>query len=286
MTATTCAPPQWFQRAIGEQPEHRDIVAGRTKLHYRSWGNRELPAVILVHGAGGNSSWWDHVGPLLVGHHVIAPDLSGHGDSDYRNSYELEVWADELVAIIAAEKVDRPVVIGHSLGGRVAVTGAVDHPWAVRGVVCIDTPLIYRPQTHEVLPDRNRRHRVYATADDAIERFRTLPPQETILPYVGRHIAAESLEQVEGGWTWKFDPSVFRRRPSLEEALGRLSRPTVLLRCEKGVVPTGMAVEMQRLASLPLSVIELPGSGHHPMLDQPRVLLSVLSNLLDGWPRA
>jgi pimeloyl-ACP methyl ester carboxylesterase len=276
--------PGWFDRAVAQRARHRDLqVAGR-RIHYRMWGDAALPALLLVHGAGANSSWWDHIAPQLSGFHCVAPDLGGHGDSDHRDSYDIPEWTSEVLAVAAAERLYRPVVIGHSLGGRVAVAAGGAHPESISGVAFIDSPLNRQPPGEESPHRRERPHRVYADAQQAVARFRTLPPQETVLPYVQRHVARQSLRPVEGGWTWKFDPFVFRRRPSLQRELAALRRPAVLLRCEQGLVDVAMAAEMQRLAAGPLTVVELPAAGHHPMLDQPLVLVAALNALLAARP--
>jgi len=218
------------------------------------------------------------------GYHLVAPDLSGHGDSEHLASYDVRGWAEEILAAAGAEDLQQPVVIGHSLGGRVAINAGVDHANCISGVAFIDSPLSYQ-QPDEDPPYRwDRPHRVYAEADEAIERFRTLPPQETLLPYVRRHIARESLKRIDRGWTWKFDPLVFDRRPPLQEELARLAGPVALLRCEHGLVDVAMAAEMQRLATRPFPVIDLPAAGHHPMLDQPLTVVTALTTLLHVWP--
>jgi pimeloyl-ACP methyl ester carboxylesterase len=276
--------PAWFQRAVIERPEHRELQFGTTRLHYRTWGDPSLPGLILVHGAGANSSWWDHIAPLISTHHIIAPDLSGHGDSDHRPSYDLRSWAGEVAAIMAAEGLDRPVVVGHSLGGRVAVALASEPQDPLSGVVLIDSPLRRDAPAEQSRPHRRRRpHRVYASTDQAIERFRTLPEQQAVLPYVRRHIAAASLTPVDGGWTWKFDPLVFSRQPPRPDSFTRLTCRVALFYCEKGLVDREMAAEMQRLVRRPFRTVELPDAGHHPMLDQPLVLVSALTTLLQMW---
>jgi pimeloyl-ACP methyl ester carboxylesterase len=283
-SATETEIPNWFAQAVAQEPQHHQVVAGSLRVSYRAWGNPALPGLVLVHGAGANSAWWDHIAPRIVTHHVVALDLSGHGDSDHHRAYEAGLWADEVAAVIEAASMHEPVVVGHSLGGRVAVRTAVEHPEAVSGVAFVDSPLNYQPSEEEPPYVQDRPHRVYSDPEDAVERFRTLPPQDVLLPYVRRHIARQSLRPVEGGWSWKFDPGIFRRRPPLEDELQRLARPAALLRCEHGMVDAGMAADMQRLVRSGLPVIELPDAGHHPMLDQPLVLVTALTTLLGVWP--
>jgi pimeloyl-ACP methyl ester carboxylesterase len=277
--------PAWFTRALDAAPDHRDVVVAGARVHYRSWGPAGAPGVVLVHGGAAHSGWWDHVAPLLTGYRVVALDLTGHGDSDRRDAYDPLLWAREVVAVAAAEELDRPVVIGHSMGGWVAVTVGVEHPGAVAAVAFVDSPLNDQAPDEARLRERRRPHRVYPDAAEAVARFRTLPSQEVLLPFVREHVARGSLHPVEGGWTWKFDPDFFGTRLRLRDLLPQLRGPVVLLRCEHGLVGPAMATEMAGLVPAGLPVVDLPDAGHHPMLDQPLALVAALRTLLAVWPQ-
>jgi pimeloyl-ACP methyl ester carboxylesterase len=277
--------PAWFEQALAQEPEHRDVVVAGARVHYRSWGPAGGPGVVLVHGGAAHSGWWDHIAPLLPGHRVVALDLTGHGDSDRRQAYDPLLWAREVVAVAAAEDLDRPVVIGHSMGGWVAVTVAVEHPGAVAAVAFVDSPLNDQPPDEQRLSERRRPHRVYRDAAEALARFRTLPAQDVLLPFVREHVARGSLREVEGGWTWKFDPDFFGTRLRLRDLLPLVRCPVTLLRCEHGLVSPAMATEMAGLVPAGLPVVDLPDAGHHPMLDQPLALVAALRTLLAVWPQ-
>ena len=272
--------PTWFVQALAQQPEHRDVVVAGARVAYRTWGPADAPGVVLVHGGAAHSGWWDHVAPLLTGHRVVALDLTGHGASDRRAAYDPLLWAREVVAVAAAEDLRRPVVIGHSMGGWVAVTVGVEHPADVSGVVVIDSPLNDQPPDEERLRERRRPHRVYPTVEEAAARFRTLPPQEVLLPFVREHVARGSLRPVEDGWTWAFDPDFFGTRLRLRDLLPGVRVPITLLRCEHGLVSADMAAAMAGLVEGDLPVVELPDAGHHPMLDQPLALVAALRTVL------
>jgi pimeloyl-ACP methyl ester carboxylesterase len=278
--------PAWFTRALAAAPEHRDVDVDGARVHYRAWGRRGLPGLVLVHGGAAHSGWWDHIAPQLSSHRVVAIDLSGHGDSGRREVYDMRQWAREVVTVVAAEDLGRPVVVGHSMGGWVAVTVGVDHADVVSAVAYIDSPLNDQPPEESRLAERRRPTRVYPTREEAAGRFRTLPPQEVLLPYVREHVARESLRAVEGGWTWKFDPNFFGRRLLLRDLLPQLNAPVALFRCEHGLVSPEMAAEMRGLVPGTLPVVDLPDAGHHPMLDQPLSLVTGLRTLLALWPAA
>ncbi|NEK56321.1 alpha/beta hydrolase [Geodermatophilus sabuli] len=278
-------PPAWFLRAVATPPVHRDVRVGGVPVHYRVWGPPGRPGLVLVHGGAAHSGWWDHVAPLLDTHTVVALDLSGHGDSGRRPSYGTAVWAREVLAVAAAEQLRRPVVLGHSMGGWVALTLGVEHAGDVAGVAVIDSPLDRQPPEERELRDEPRVHRVHPTVEAAVARFRTLPPQEVYLPAVREHVARGSLRAVEGGWTWKFDPAFSGDRPPVRRLLPRLGAPAALFRCEQGLVSREMAAEMAALVPGGLPVVDLPEAGHHPMLDQPLALVTAVRTLLAVWPR-
>src|SRR5215207_5763989 len=202
--------PAWFQQAIGRAPEHRDVEVAGTRIHYRAWGDPALPGLVLVHGGAAHSGWWDHIAPQLRSHRVVALDLSGHGDSGRRSAYDMTLWAEEVVAVAADAGLHSPVVLGHSMGGWVALTIGVEHPEAVSAVAVIDSPLVREPPEEERLRERQRPHRPYPSAEEAMTRFRSLPPQDVLLPcpaalfrcekgLVTREMAVDMAGLVPGG---------------------------------------------------------------------------------------
>ena len=278
--ASIVGAPAWFRRAIATSPVHREHSVGGCPVHYRVWGYPEWPGLVLIHGGGAHSGWWDHIGPLLDTHRVVALDLSGHGDSGRRPAYDLSLWSDEVMAVAAAEGLVQPTLVGHSMGGWVTAATAARHGSSVGAAVIIDSPLIDQPPEEEELRQRRRPTHVYPSREDAITRFITTPEQEVLLPYIARHIAKESVRPVEGGWTWKFDPALFGRRTALRELLPQIQVPLAIVRCEQGLVGEEMARDIGGLAGGRASVIALPAAGHHPMFDQPLALVTALRSLL------
>jgi pimeloyl-ACP methyl ester carboxylesterase len=285
-TTDEAAVPEWFLQAVATTPEHRGIEVDGARVHYRAWGDPSLPGLVLIHGGAAHSGWWDHIAPQLHSHRVVALDLTGHGDSGRRDAYDMKIWAREVVAVAEAEELQRPVVLGHSLGGWVALTVGVEHPDAVAAVAVIDSPIDRQPPEDERLRDRRRPHRPYPTAEDAMARFRTIPAQDVVLPYVLAHVARGSLRDDSDGWRWKFDPNFWGTRPLLLQLLPQLTGPVALFRCEKGLVTPEMATEMAALVGGRLPVVDLPDAGHHPMLDRPLTLVAGVRTLLAVWPPA
>ena len=109
-----------------------------TKLAYRRYGTRGTPIVLL--GGFIEPSWvWHRVAPLLArGHRVFALDLPPFGYSQRRGPYTLARWAVLVQGFTRRLGLERPVLVGHSLGAAVAVSIAADHPRATSGIVLLD----------------------------------------------------------------------------------------------------------------------------------------------------
>ncbi len=276
--------PGWFVRAIAQRPEIRSAEVEGARINYRVWGEVGRPGLVLVHGGSAHSGWWDHVAPQLTSHRVVALDLSGHGDSDRRPQYDLATWAREVLAVAAAEGLDKPVVVGHSMGGWVSATLGGLYGDRITAIAILDSPLNDQPPEEARMQERRQPTRVYESIEQAMLRFKTIPPQDVVLPYVQAHMGPQSLRPVEGGWTWKFDPLLFGRRILLRELLATLGCPAALFRSEHGLVTPEMAEEMAQIASNHFAVVDVPAAGHHPMLDQPLALVTGLRTLFTFWP--
>jgi pimeloyl-ACP methyl ester carboxylesterase len=278
--------PAWFRAALAAPATVCTIDVDGAQISYRCWGGDTPSGLVLVHGGAAHACWWDHVGPLLASdRRVLALDLSGHGDSGRRDRYSLDGWAREVIAVAAAAGLtEPPVIVGHSMGGFVALRAAGLFGADLKGIAVIDSPV--RDLTPEEQAAREERAfgplRVYPTRAAVMARFRPIPDQPT-LPYVREHVAATSIRPVEGGWTWKFDPAVFGRTGGPLTLLRQLDCRVALFFAEHGIVPPDTTELMYDKLGQRAPVIEIPAAGHHVMLDQPIALVTGLRTLLSDW---
>jgi pimeloyl-ACP methyl ester carboxylesterase len=280
--------PDWFTKALATLPEHHNATVDGARIHYRRWGSPERPGLVLVHGGAAHSGWWDHVAPLLAGEYcVVALDLSGHGDSDRRERYEMDTWAREVLGVAEESRLaDPPIVVAHSMGGWVGITVAAEHGNSIAGLILLDS-MVTRPDPEEEAARVGVAFgplRVYRTLDEAVSRFRTVPGQPTSLPEVIDHVARESLRPVAGGYTWKFDPKIFDRRAVPHgEMLQHVRSRVALFRAEHGLVSPDIGAYMYEQLGRIAPIVEVPLAWHHVMLDQPIALVTGLRALLADW---
>jgi pimeloyl-ACP methyl ester carboxylesterase len=120
--------------------EQRVAVAPDVELHVEVRHGTTAP-VVLVHGLASNLRLWDGVAERLhaSGHTVIAVDQRGHGRSDAPDAgYEIDTAVADLLALIEALGLERPLLAGQSWGGSVVLELAWRHPATVRGITCVD----------------------------------------------------------------------------------------------------------------------------------------------------
>jgi len=285
--------PEWFVEALACKPEHSDIVADDCRIHLRAWGSHDLPPLLLVHGGAAHSGWWDHIGPFFSKtHRVIAPDLSGHGDSGTRAEYRHRTWAREVLAAANAEGPSgRPTIVGHSMGGSVASAAAGHYGEQIDSIINIDSPLRDEAPEEARLRDRNKLPRAYRSKEEILQRFRPVPAQSTVLPYIWSHIADQSIRHTSDEWFWKFDPAIFHVRmgriptdeEKLERAMSEMRCRIGYIRSEAGSVSDEMAARIRSMLQLRGPFVELAAAGHHPMLDQPLALVATIRTLLEMW---
>ena len=120
-------------------PRDEFIELNGLSFHYRDFGGRGQP-LVLLHGLASNARIWDMTAPLLAERfRVLALDQRGHGLSGKPDDgYDFQSVAGDLHAFLEAIGLERPALAGHSWGGNVALQFAADWPDAVSGLILVD----------------------------------------------------------------------------------------------------------------------------------------------------
>ena len=146
---------------LTDYPASQIYFSQRLRLHYVDWGNPTAPPLILVHGGRDHCRSWDWVALALKDrYHVIAPDLRGHGDSEWVNGsgYSMIDYVYDLAQLVRQKHLAPVTLLGHSLGGRVCLEYAGIYPERVARLIAIEGlgPSRRITDTHSAVPAHQR----------------------------------------------------------------------------------------------------------------------------------
>lgn len=283
--------PDWFARALELPFESGRAEAEGAGVSWKAWGKRGKPGLILIHGGVAHKQWWDAIGPHLARRRrVVALDLTGMGDSDWRDEYRMETYAAEVRAAgEAAGAFDggKPFIAGHSFGGFVTLMSTIAYGADLKGAAVLDSPM-KPPEEQRRSPAPRRGGKVYDRYEDALLRFRLLPNQPCANDWLIDHIARESLKAEGSGWTWKFDPALWQKlvysRRDPAEMLKRIACPVAFFRGAQSELVTDEIWGFMKAVFATSPMISIPEAEHHLILDQPLAVVAALDALFaSGW---
>ena len=205
-------------------PASHSLISQRLRLRYVDWGNPDAPPLILMHGGRDHSRSWDWAAQeLRRDWHVIAPDLRGHGDSDWSPSgdYGGLAMLYDLAQLIHQLKLAPATIVAHSYGGNIALRYAGVYPANVRKLVAIEglgpSPKMLAERFNKPIDERlrgwidakraiaGRTPRRYPTLEEAFKRMKE--ENHHLSDEQARHLTIHGASQNEdGSYTWKFDP--------------------------------------------------------------------------------
>jgi len=279
------------------EPERCFYQSQRLRLHYVVWGDGGKPPLLLIHGGRDHCRNWDAVAAGLRDRYTIyAPDLRGHGDSDWAlgGMYSLPEFVLD-VATLAASMEGSLTLIGHSLGGAVALQYAGTFPERVARVVAIEgwgPPLLEHQVAHVRMRHwidhmhemEERKPRRYASVEDATRRM--LEANSHLRPEMALHLTKHGTRRNDDGTlSWKFDNYVRIRSPyefNLEDAQdiwAQIRSPVLLV---KGAESWALDPEKDGRAKVIPNrrTVTVEGAGHWVHHDQLERFLAVVAEFL------
>ncbi len=291
------------------EPRSVFFPSQRLRLHYWDWGNAAAPPLVLLHGGEDHARSLDALAlGLRDAFHVVAPDLRGHGDSDWTNDgvYAAPCFVLDLANLLGAIGARAAVLVGHSLGGAIALRFAGIFPERARLVAAIEgvghTPPKLRAKLdrppellwaewvgeQQALADKTPRR--YASLAEATERVMAV--NRHLTPALAAHLTAHGVRwHADGGFTWKFDPAIRSFLPvditdAERRALwGRIACPVLLAHGGKSWA-SDPADDGNQGCFADARVVHFPDAGHWLHHDEPEAFLAALRGFLLKEPVA
>lgn len=297
--------PAWFVDAMAVPREEAFVEVDGRKVHYFRWGKRGNPPLLLTHGFLAHARCFAFVAPFLAGEYdIIAYDLAGMGDSEMIADCDGNKRAKDMVAVAEALELFsgpvKPGIIAHSFGSGVALTAMEMAGDRFGGLIICDLMIMRPEKLMAHFKDgggppgsgkSDKPNNVYADYETARGRFVLAPPQDVQTPFLLEYMAYHSMRQVEGGWTWKFDPMVFHRSENDQaqwmqapQRIADLPHRLAIVYGENSRLFNGdSAAYLRELGGSHIPMIAVPNAKHHLMLDQPLAFVTALRSVLALW---
>lgn len=250
------------------------------KLFYRELGQGQ-PLVIL-HGIFGSSDNWLTQARMLSPHyHVFSLDLRNHGQSPHDEGFDYQVMVADLLEFLNEHQLKDPIILGHSMGGKVAMNFALAHPDSLQKLIVVDiSPRPYNLEHYVILhglkaiPIQSISSR--NEADAALGSF---VPE----PDVRQFLLKNLQRKPEGGFSWKINlPVIDKNLSKIGYDLqfeGRFEKPTLFIRGGKSKYVTDQ--DMTRIKEIfPDATLATLDTGHWVQAEKPKEFVEVVMNWL------
>jgi pimeloyl-ACP methyl ester carboxylesterase len=276
-------------------PTSHTYFSQRLRLHYVDWGNPDRPPLLLIHGGRDHCRNWDWTATALRDDwHVIAPDLRGHGDSQWSTdaNYTMAGYIYDLAQLVHQQRLAPVTIVAHSLGGVIALRYAGIYPRTVARLIAIEglgpPPAVLAEYRKKPIAERmdewireqrmlsGRLPRRYASIEDAFKRLQEENPHLTAEQ--ARHLTEHGVNQNEDGtYSWKFDNYVRAFPPydmsgqDVKELWGRIGCSTLLLYGKESRWAGDPVADGRAALFRNARVVGVEGAGHwlhHDRLDE------------------
>lgn len=273
-------------------PTRQSLIQPELELSYLEWHQGKEP-LILLHGLADSAWVWASLGDYLAdSHHIVAPDLRGHGESSKpETSYSSKEIVADLEALMNSLGWKNAHVLGHSWGAKIAAIWASNRPERFRSLILVDPFFIGKlpnwlkitfPLLYRVLPFLKGMGPFpsYGAAESlakSLKQYRGWSPLQ-------QKAFRESIEQKsDGTWGSKFTVAardrIFEDVMQVDGLTGELTIPTLLIAPEKGLNRTAWQLKPYRTYLLNLEIKEVPGN-HWTFLVEPEIFNQTIVSFL------
>jgi pimeloyl-ACP methyl ester carboxylesterase len=242
------------------------IASNGIHLHVADQGNG-TPAIVFLHYWGGSSRTWNNViAALPKAYRTVAPDHRGWGDSDAPASgYALADFADDAQGVIDSLRLDQFVLVGHSMGGKIAQLLASRRPKGLTGLVMVaPSPPVPLVLPAEVRAQMESAYTSRASVEAAIDHMLTAKPLSAAHREQVIEDSLRGAPQAKAAWP------LYASLEDITREVAAIDVPAIVIAGELDRVDSVETLRSQLLPHIPHARMQVvPGSGHLSPLEAP-----------------
>src|SRR5690606_9660882 len=253
------------------------------KLFYRKEGSSG-PNIVILHGLFGSSdNWLPQARMLAENASVFLVDLRNHGQSPHSDKFNYDVMADDVANLIDAEGISSPVLVGHSMGGKTAMSLALRNPGVPAGIVVVDIAPRRYPDQHDrivegLLALQPAELKTRQEADEALSEY---VPEPAVRQFLLKNLKRESA----GGFSWRMNLDTISSNMSEVskpvESESPFPGPALFLRGARSHYVTDDDLKGIR-ELFPEAELETFDTGHWIQAEKPRELVDRVRSFVTG----
>jgi pimeloyl-ACP methyl ester carboxylesterase len=252
----------------------RNIVLRRMRFHFLEWGNPSAPTIVLLHGGHQSAHSWDLVSlHLAKDHHVLALDQRGHGDSEWSRDvdYSNHTMALDALAFMDALGLEKPILMGHSMGGRNSLLLTKQAPGRTKALVIVDVGPEVSDRGRAAIAGFVQENQEFENLEHFVENVRKYDPYRP-LEHIERTVKYNMFKRADGKFISKCDSNP--RRLGIVRGGGPLDnitlddarafhQPVLVIRGERSNILAEDAAERFRDALPQGKLVTVPNCGHN-----------------------
>jgi pimeloyl-ACP methyl ester carboxylesterase len=275
------------------QPQQKVAKINGAQLAYLDWGNASAQPLVLLHGMTSAAHVWDHLAvDLASSYRVLALDQRGHGDSEWTKEYSEADYVADLRGFIEQLELDKVILLGLSMGARVATQYAASRPAQLDRVICIEGPIWAQGEIEATAKWlASMRDFAVDSREELLAKMMAGNPR-IVKEVIGNYLNHGMKQTAEGKWTWKYDRELrggtagdrlfadLAREPWDEWK--KIKNPVLLVRGKES--DSTPAPVMDRLAAEnpTAKLVTVENAGHTLHVEQPNELRRIVREWLSG----
>lgn len=254
------------------------------QLHFKQLGESGTP-VIIIHGLFGSSDNWQAIGKALSDEYkVYLIDQRNHGRSPRSDKFTYDAMSEDLLEFIGQHNLLMPVIIGHSMGGKTAMTFAVQHPLLFSKLIVVDISPRFYPVHHEsILKGLTSIDLQGITSrQEADEQLAIHEPHPTVRSFLLKNL----YRNENGSFDWRINLPVLNEQiENVGEALTdavSIDNPTLFLNGERSDYIKEEDKTLIHRIFPQAEFITVANAGHWVHAEQPEEFASIVRNFINS----